>query len=241
MWTRIIRYAQPGLILLLGLTLFFWQNLSNLLPWDLERIVGITIALGAGVVFYFDRRLDRLSPLGCQLTHVSISEGLARAFEHVREPRIIRIFAFSTYVIQPILNDLHVRTRECALLLYNPNHPPDQGEVQPQTLEAQMTLAPMKEWLYMKREGSISELEIKTHKFYPLLYFVLFDDRALLVGHYLVQDHRFPKCEVQEPCLILDETAEGKILIRKHLEVFESLRNSAKAYPLELDIEVSPV
>ena len=53
MWSRILRVAQPGLILVMGLALFFWQNLSGLLPWGIERIVGITVALGAGLVFYF--------------------------------------------------------------------------------------------------------------------------------------------------------------------------------------------
>lgn len=240
MWNRIVRFAQPSFVLAIGLTLIFWQNFSTLLPGGVERIVGITIALGAGLIFYFDHRLDALSPRHRALDHINMAAGIARAVEHVREPRSIRIFALSTFVIQPLLRDLGVKTRECALLLYEPDRPPEQDAGGPPTPQARMPLAPVQEWIDMKSDGAIDELEIRGYGFYPLDYFILFEDRALLTGRYLIRDQRFPRCEVQEPCLVLDETPEGKILIRKYLEVFESLRNSKMSYPIELDAGVSP-
>jgi len=239
MWNKVIRIAQPVLAFTLGLVFFFWQSLSPLLPWGLERIIGITIAFAAGLIFYFDQKIERLSARQDTLIHVNISEGIARAIRHVKHPSIIRIFAFSTFIIQPILRDLHVQTKEFKLLLYNSKLPPGEDQTESQAPEDRVPFAPIQEWLFMKRDGLMNELEIRTHEIYPLDYFILFDDNALLVGHYLIHDSRFPKCEVQEPCLVLSETQEGKILIRKQLEVFESLRNSNKSSLLEFATNVT--
>jgi hypothetical protein len=186
--------------------------------------------LAAGVVFYFDHRLDQISPANRQLVHVPLSEGVAIALRHVGKPRIIRVFAFSSHMIQPILQDLGVKAQQCRLLLYEPAQ---EGAADSTLTDTALAYAPIDEWDDMMRNGSFAELSVNTQPFYPLQYFVMLDDRALLLGQYLVQDYRFPKCEVQEPCLMLDETPEGKILLRKYLEVFDRLHDSKLSSSLE--------
>lgn len=232
MWQRAVRIAQPILFFLIGIALIFWQSLSPLIPWNLETLLGATITLAAGLIFYFDRRFDSLAPRDQSLIHTTISNGIAQAVRHIGEPRVVRIYAFSTFMIQPILRDLKPKLGECVLLLYNPNLRPDRGAPPSAVPMAEMDFAPIGEWLHMKHAGVIEQLDIKAYGFFPLTYFIVFEDRALLVGHYLIQDHRLPKSEVQEPYLVLDETPEGKILIRKHLEVFESLRHSTISHPV---------
>jgi hypothetical protein len=240
MLSKLTRIVQPCLALVLGGILFFWQRLSSFLPLDRDKILGITIALWAGLIFYFDRRFDKLLPGNRVLNHINISQGIHQALSYVKKPRIIRIFAFSTYVIQPILRDSGVRIPQCSILFYQsccdkeegPQHGAPGSRVQP---------APIGEWFNMQKAGQIGNLEIKGHDFYPQIYFVIFDDRALLMGHYLIHDQTFPRCEFQEPCLIVDASTEGKIMIQKCLRLFEALRTSKRAQPVSAARSASSV
>ena len=60
MLENIIRYSQPILIFLMGLSLFFWSRLATVFPLHQRQIIGITVSLLAGVIFYFDRNINAI-------------------------------------------------------------------------------------------------------------------------------------------------------------------------------------
>lgn len=187
------------------------ERRENLIK-DVAQLTSITI----------EEQLKHLSLGNHWLSHKNLTDALITAFQYVNNPKVIRIYAFSTYVIQPVIRDLNINCQECRLLLYHSNS----IDLKKLHEDPSLNLIPIDEWCHMKASGFIENLDIRFHQFYPSEYFVILEDRALIHGNYLIQDNRFPKAEVQEPIYVSDETSIGKILIRKYLQVFESLRKS---------------
>ena len=165
------------------------------------------------------------------ISHKNLTDALISVFNYVEKPKVIRIYAFSTYMIQPVIGNLKVNCQELRLLLYQSNSNDNNNYHN----NSGLSLIPIDEWYHMKTSGFIENLDIRFHHFYPSDYYVIIDDCALIHGNYLMQDNRFPKAEVQEPIYVSDETSTGKILIRKYLEVFESLRKSKHSQEINLE------
>ena len=117
---RIYRIAQPVCVALIGLSIFFWPYVSSVIPTlQLTQLVGATIAILAGVVFYFDDRLDKLINLGGPMEHADLTHCLQLAQKAVSHPTQIRIFALTTGQIQPIFRNVGFRSERCSILMFN--------------------------------------------------------------------------------------------------------------------------
>jgi hypothetical protein len=235
MW-KIVRFVNPLFILILGIVLIVWPRLLSILKLETKTIIGITLAIGAGAIFYFDQKIEKLSIKVHHFKLINLYEGIAQAFNCVKNPQKIRIFAFSTHVIEPIIRDLRMKLKVCEILIYsdNPNRPDGRSI---NISEDPLKYAPIEEWIYLLKDGLIDKLDIRVHNLYPLIYFVVFDDKALLLGNYLIDDEKYPKCDYVQPCFMLDENLENKIFIKNYINIFNSLFNSKQVNKLSLNID----
>ena len=127
MWGNLVRFGQFGLLLLVGIALFFWSRLATYVPFDQTQLLGTTIALVAAIAFYFDRVLVDLRRPPRSIRHSNLAAALTEAFEAVPQPETVRIVALSTHMIQPFLLSIKARTNRCMVLAYDPSASPPRG------------------------------------------------------------------------------------------------------------------
>ena len=210
-WKKIIRYAQPLLIIILGIILFFWSRLSPILSLEIKTFLGITLALFGTIIFYFDNILNKILNMPKIFENANLGDCIKNGYQYVNDIRKIRIFALSTYMIQSIFKDLKIKTLKCSIIVYDNDS---------------LNQIPINQWIHYKNDGYINDIDIYKYSYYPTEYYVIFDNKALVYGHYLIKDDRFPNCDVQEAFFINDLLDQGKHLIEKYIEVFDALEQS---------------
>ena len=224
MWLKSARYAQIILFSSLGIALFTWPTVSSVLHVSKEQILGVALALAAGTVLYFDKRIGALLSVEHQATHSNLADAITTALRYSPDPQSVRIWALSSFVIEALLQAMKPKIGKCHILIYEP------GEGAPDfdnDSDVQMAdLIPFNAWEQLSEEGIVQEYVIRTHSFYPSEYFILMDERVLIRGRYLIDIERFPRCTVQDPCVTVDRSDDGRRTIFKHIETFDNMWNS---------------
>lgn len=235
MWRTITRYGQPLLLGVIGISLFLWGYFSTSIYFlDLKQVLGISLALFSGIAIYFDDVLHKLLTARLGLfEHKNLNDAIVTACNTHPNVKHIRIFAVSSSLIQPILRSIGTKVDKCTILLYSiPNSSIDSASSE---VKHEMNIeSVVRDWKHFRDDGFIRELFIWRYNFFPTEYYLVFDDRNIIVGHYLINENRAAKCDVQEPFTANDNSPEGKLLINKYINVFDTVVKSNKSQAIQL-------
>ncbi len=221
---KIIRFGQPIMLLLIGITLLFWSFFSSIIPWlDLKQVIGVTIAIIASLIFYYDQFFCKIFINKSNFNHIDLTASIRLANDFVKNCKHIRIYALSTNMIQPIFKSMNIKADYCSILVYTPENRSDNSNVDIYQNNLSMLRS---EWSNLKEDAFFKQVEIKGYDFTPTEFMILFDEKVVIIGHYIFNDNRFPMCDVQEPYVLTNDQLNNKILIEKYISLYESIYSS---------------
>lgn len=208
--------------------LFLWSFFSSSIPFlDIKQILGITIALIASIIFFYDSLLMKIFHSKNNISHIDLASAIKVAKEYSNNITQIRIYALTTNMIQPIFKAVEIKATECKILLHQPkNIIKNPSEILKSYLENIKML--VREWNALQNNGSIEKVEIKKYSFLPTEYLIIVDEKVVIHGHYLLDDKHFPLCDVQEPILVYNNNSDNRLLIEKRILFFDKLFNNIK-------------
>jgi hypothetical protein len=218
----IAKYAQFIMLLLISLVLIFWPYIQPILPrLSYQETLGFFVAVLAGMFLYFDSRLsDAIQGPTRTLTLMNLSSCfnyLSQTHQHVK---YMRIFALSTGRIHPLFSSSNIQVDKCDILLR------DFTSVEleiPKNVEYRRHINDyITEWEKERNKGKIREIKIRKFLFIPTEYYVIFDDKYMIVGLYQPTDDNWG--DVIDPFLIQNSSPEGAELIKRYIARFEAIK-----------------
>ena len=216
-------------------------TLSSVFNWD-DWLKSNGSAIWAAVLLVFlaefwrsdqsRRRSNQLlsemnSRVAADITSHDFAEAITRAFELRKNPNNVRIFALSSYKIQPLVEQLIEKGTipSVQLLLANPDeyyHDPSDIFTQ------EMSLAVEWKWLDMVRNKKISRLEVRHYNFYPTEWFILLDNEVVVFGDFEFERNSVARAKTSSHVFVAGNTGAGvEVLLNmsaKFSYLFESCR-----------------
>jgi hypothetical protein len=216
-------------------------TLSAVFNWD-DWLRANASAIWAAILMVFlaefwrsdqsRRRLNHLlsemnSRVAADITSHDCATSISRAFDLRKNPSSVRIFALSSYKIQPLVEQLIDKgtIHTVQLLLANPDeYYHDPSEI----FSQEMSLAVEWKWLDMVRNRKISHLEVRHYNFYPTEWFILLDSEVAVFGDFDFEKNSVARAKTSNHVFVASNTGAGvEILLNlstKFDYLFESCR-----------------
>jgi len=216
------KYSQLALLITTALVLIFWRYVQLFVPeLTIERVLGVFAAIMSSMFLYFDSRLSAAirGPIR-PLTHMSLNDcfnQIARQYRHIGR---MRIFAVSSGRIHPLFSSSNIQVDKCDILLRDFTD----AEVRvSRNAEYQRHINDIvSEWERDREKGKVKKLAIDRFFFIPTEYYIIFDDKAMVLGTYMPTSDGWS--DVIEPVFIQNSSTEGAELIRKYAVRFDQLK-----------------
>jgi hypothetical protein len=226
---RFLRFAVGNLhyLLILGTVLYvglqpilekFFPSLTALSSYTL-----LTIGLATMVAFaiHFDQILRSILNDNRVLENLSLEESINKGAEKLKNNiNELKVFAFTTAVIHPIVRSGKFRVKKCRLMLHRFD---EDGPIEDALELNHHNRMVVKRWQDLKDEGIIDELEIVIYTDRPHDYFLIMDDVILIQGFYFYKDNSPHGNLFEMPVLITPENIEAKKLTDKGAKRFENM------------------
>ncbi len=222
--TKLVEWLQIAGLLIAAALLFFGDYIANFFSFDRDQVVGMIAAILAAdfssrlYASYAERRQN-----GSFATFRSLP--LDRAMQEARDAcghiKSLRIFAISSGKIQPLVETMEIKAETVQVLLWRPW---STGEFQTQLagFEAHIT-ALEADWRELQRRGQFGALSLKRYSELPGDYYILFDDKAVIVGTYRTNEVVYSLVDVNDTVLIRADSEAGRRVVRNYVERFDSM------------------
>jgi hypothetical protein len=220
---RVAKYTQIGLLVLVVIVLTSWPFVETLIPGlRLETILGITIAALGWFFLYIDSKLNTaIRGPSHVITHMSLAESLNSLSQKYPLVKHMRIYALSTGHIYPIFAaSTNINLEKCTILLKG-----FQGDELNNSNIRQyynQTKFLINLWEKSKAGGRIGSLDIKFYFSLPTEYYVIFDNKAIIIGWYSPTMDQW--CDVEDPIVVYASSQEGATLINNFIERFNKFK-----------------
>ncbi len=209
-----------GLVVLV-IVLCFWSTLVQFAPsLDTKRVVGIGVAVLAGFIFYFDKKLDQFKASATTVFHMDISDAIRKAIESKRgRVKVLRISAITSEVILPILRDVRIHIGECRIMLHRFD---ERGRIKDAGKLNGLVADLRSKWRELQRAGTIGQLKVVLYDDVPMKYVITFDADVALFGGYAPDDESPHGNDFREPYVLLASSVENERVILKENDWFDT-------------------
>jgi hypothetical protein len=152
----------------------------------------------------------------------SMEDAFDAAFRIHPKPQCIRIFALTSWRIQPMIKSRCVLhdIDEVDLLLVNPKsyiqNPSDD-------LGHESRLSITWNWLAMVKDGDVKRLSLNQFNFYPTEWFVLLDNEVVIFGDYVFESENIAKAYTERTVVVGRNNGAGSALVSSFEKKFLSL------------------
>lgn len=167
---------------------------------------------------------SRVAP---DITSHDFATAITYAFSIRDTPKTIRIFALSSYKIQPLIEQMIDKSSldSVQLLLANPNEfYADPSEIFTQEL----SLAVEWKWLDMVRNQKVLNLEVRQYNFYPTEWFILLDDEVVVFGDFEFDKHSVARARTSQSVFVAANNGAGSDILKNCSRKFELLYDACK-------------
>lgn len=222
--TRVVEWLQIAGLAIAAALLFFGDYFANLFRFDEDQVVGMIAAILAAdfssrlYASYAERRQN-----GSFATFRSLP--LDRAMQEARDGcghiKSLRIFAISSGKIQPLIETMQIKAETVQVFLWRPW---TGGTFQAQLAGFEAHIAALEaDWNELQRRGQFGSLSVKRYSELPGDYYVLFDDKAVIIGTYRTNEVVYSLVDVNDTILIRADSEAGRRVIRNYSERFDSM------------------
>lgn len=222
--SKVGEWLQIAGLLAAAALLFFGDHIANLIRFDQDQVVGMIAAILAAdfsarlYASYVERRQN-----GSFATFRSLP--LDRAMQEARDlsghVKSLRIFAISSGKIQPLVETMQIKAEVVQILLWRPW---TGGAFQAQLAGFEAHISALEaDWNELQRRGQFGSLSVKRYSELPGDYYILFDDKAVIIGTYRTNDVVYSLVDVNDTILIRADSEAGRRVIRNYSERFDSM------------------
>jgi hypothetical protein len=215
-----VQYLVYAGLLVLFLVLFYWSYFSTLLDLTTERLMALIVAVITAFVVYFDRRLNSLVKQPASIENRKLSEAVKKVFDSIKSAKEIRIYAFTTEQIFPLIRESDFKVGSIKVLLhdFDPSskmkHAGNLGERVKHFQER---------WEGLSSEKHVGESEVRFYDEIPTHYIISIDNKFLIQGFYLPQDESEFGNDYVSPSVLSAENVEEIKLVQKVNSWFDRL------------------
>lgn len=215
------RYLMYGGLVVLALTLFFWHTVIRFAPsLDNKTVVGMGVAVLAGFIFYFDKKLEVLNVEKASLFHLNLSNAIKMAIETTKgHVRTLRISAITSEVILPIFRDSRVNVDACYLMLHRFD---ETGRIRNARSLNSLVADLRVKWKALEQGGKIRTVHIVLFDGVPTRYTMTFDEDVALFGGYAPDDDSPHGNDFREPYILIAKSVEQEKVIIKENDWFDA-------------------
>ena len=167
---------------------------------------------------------SRVAP---EITSHDFPGALTYAFSLRPSPNTVRVFALSSWRIQPLVEQLIDKSslNSVQLLLANP----DEYYVEPSEIFAQeLSLAVEWKWLDMVRSQKITKLEVCQYDFFPTEWFILLDDDVVVFGDFEFDKNSVARARTSQCVFVAANSGAGAVILRNKCRKFQLLFDSCR-------------
>lgn len=177
-----------------------------------DRVSELTRVVGANT----ETQRRFISAATESTTRVSLDQAFRMAESMVSHCDKIRIYAISSKFISQLMITRFTAI-EMELLLGAAGSEADA------LLDSEVHLSVLYTWVTRVRSAAIGSLTVRQYDFYPTEWYVLFDDRLMITGSYVFDEHEIGRTRTTDTAYVVRADDEGEQLIASKLEAFDSL------------------
>lgn len=244
LWLATLEYGP----FVVAVVLLLLTSLADLMP-STERLfpesrVGVYVGITFVALFAFVLRLsDRLKSLeilakesrdlqgeiAATARHTIELVPLVHAFRiaegTARDSETVRVYAFSSRFISAHMLPREFSARKIHLLTTGAGTDDEMTNTQIglETTNTEIGLSILYTWAGGIRSGNIAEINMHQHDFYPTEWYVIFDDRMMVLGSYVFDEHSVGRVGTTSEAFIVSPYADGASLIQTKIEAFDRL------------------
>jgi len=182
----------------------------------------LIITFIASFLFLTEEKLDEIVKLNTSMVNVDLDEAINIAASKLNNNIVeMKVFAFTTAVIHPIIRSAKFSIGNCKLMIH-------QFDVEQSTMVNAAYLNDhndqiVTKWQSLQTDGIISKLDVVKYGHIPMDYFIIMDDKILIQGHYFYEDDSPYGNEYEKPLLITSDNIESHKFIVKSSKRFDNI------------------
>lgn len=191
-------------------------------PLTVYFLIVLLVSLIPSFMFLLDDRLDKIEKLNTSIVNLgleeAVNEAAAKLNNNIKE---MKVFAFTTAVIHPIIRSAKFSIGECKLMLH-------QFDVEKSSMANARYLSEHNEqiiqkWSALENDQTISDLRVVKYADQPMDYFIVMDDKILIQGFYHYEDNSPYGNEYEKPVVITSDNIESHKYIIKASRRFDNI------------------
>jgi hypothetical protein len=163
-----------------------------------------------------------IGTVGQSTSRVSLGHAFRIAEDVVGHCHTIRVFAFTSKYISQHMQSREFSTEQLRLLI---------GDTDPnvdELLDSEVRLSVLYTWAGRVRVGAIKHLVVHQYDFYPSEWFVIFDDRLMIMSTYVYDEHQIGRARTSLSAFVVRAGDEGSKLIEAKSETFDALYEASE-------------